>query len=238
MKFIIIIICSVLLILSCKTKEPFYNYPEGNLTSLKQKNFYTNIKPNDKLSVSIWDHNDLSLGSVYSIYNSNESFGKWVLVEADSTILLPKIGKIKLGGLTTIEAANTIKKSLGKFLIDPICHVKILNKEVNIIGEVKAPGKYLIDKEFNTIPDLISSSQGLLFYSRIDDIKLIRKDSSYVINLNEISPVDLNNINVIDGDIIYIPSKGGKIFDTKTQSLIPIASFITSLAVLFSLIQN
>lgn len=238
MKLFLITLISSFLFLACKTKEPFYNYPKGDLNNLVSNKFYINIKPNDKLSVSIWDHNDLSLGSVYSIYNSNESFGKWVLVEEDSTILLPKIGKVKLAGLNCIEAAEHIKEKLSKYLVNPICHIKILNKEVNILGEVKSPGKYLIDKEFNTIPDLISTSQGLLFYSRVNDIKLIRQDSSYNINLNKISPVLLNNINVIDGDIIYIPSKGGKIFDQKAPSLIPIASFITSLAVLISLIQN
>ena len=68
------------------------------------ENYIPVIGVNDKVSVSIWGNEEMSVGSVYGIYNSNEVFGKWLIVDEDSMISLPRVGQVKIGGLNINEA--------------------------------------------------------------------------------------------------------------------------------------
>ena len=54
--------------------------------------FEHKIRPDDKLTISIWNHDDLSVGSTFSIYNSNEVYGKWILVDKTGTAMIPPFG--------------------------------------------------------------------------------------------------------------------------------------------------
>src|SRR6478752_1117870 len=73
------------------------------------------IKPDDKISVSIWNNEEISVGSIFGIYNSNEVYGKWVLVDVLGDVALPKIGKVKLSGLTCKSAADTLIRIYNRF---------------------------------------------------------------------------------------------------------------------------
>ena len=101
------LVLTCLFFTSCKTKNLFHtsNNIDVNTIIYSDSIFIPEkIKADDKISVSIWNHDDMSVGSVFSIYNSNESFGKWVLVNHEGYVSLPKIGSIKLAGLSCDEA--------------------------------------------------------------------------------------------------------------------------------------
>ena len=78
---------------SCANLNIYPSTDSAAIESLLKNNIYRPIiQIDDKISVSIWNHTDMSVGSVFGIYNSNEVFGKWLLVSKDSTVFLPKIG--------------------------------------------------------------------------------------------------------------------------------------------------
>ena len=72
----ILIVISILLLYSCKTVNLFEG--EQNHSAFKHidHNYQHVLAPDDKISISVWNHDDLSIGSSFSIYNTNESFGK------------------------------------------------------------------------------------------------------------------------------------------------------------------
>jgi ActR/RegA family two-component response regulator len=47
-------------------------------------NYKHHIQIDDKLSTSVRGHDNLSIGSLFGIYNSNEVYGKWVLLGKDA----------------------------------------------------------------------------------------------------------------------------------------------------------
>ena len=53
-------------------------------------NYVYTLKKDDKINISIWDHDDMSVGSIYGIYNSNEVYGKWLMLDADGNVEVPK----------------------------------------------------------------------------------------------------------------------------------------------------
>ncbi|MFT6761068.1 MAG: polysaccharide export outer membrane protein [Psychroserpens sp.] len=210
---------------------------QGDVTSLMQTGpFYEHyILPDDKISLSIWNHDDLSIGSVFNIYNSNEAYGKWVVVEANGHVQLPKLGNVRMGGLTCSEASEKLSQLYAEYLIDPIVVVKVLNREVTVLGEVRTPGTYILEKERNTLTDLIGKAQGFETYADYKKVQLIRNGISYTIDLTTLDDSMSHMLVVETGDIINVPSRNGKTFDRKITTLIPLASVITALGVVASI---
>lgn len=232
---------STLLLASCATQNLFQssstNMLVGDTTFVAVNNPHI-IKPDDKISVSIWNHDDLSVGSLFGIYNSNEVYGKWIIVSKDGTINLPKIGLVKLEGKNSTEAANFLQSLYKKYIKDPIIVVKVLNREVTILGEVKTQGSYLLEKETNTLVELLGRSGGFNFYADKTNVKLIRAGKEYFIDLTSMDDYNTYNFVLQSGDVIYIPTRKGKMLDKKAPTIISIASVVTSIVVILSFISS
>ena len=200
------------------------------------------IKMDDKITVSIWNHDDLSVGSLFGIYNSNEVYGKWVLVNKEGEVSLPKIGIIKLGGLTKKEAEDKLTAIYAQSIVNPVVVVKIINREVTVLGEVKNPGNYVLDKENNTVLELVGRSGGFDFYANKKLIQVVRgygpEAKTYILDFTSMENYKQNNLNLQSGDIISVPTRRGKFLDKKAPALIPFASLLTGIIVLLKFLQQ
>lgn len=242
MKVFVILSLITILSTSCgnyRILSPNHNESLANREAFEYltKTYEHIIQPDDKLSLSIWNHDDLSIGSAYSIYNTNEGFGKWILVERDSMAALPFIGDTKVGGMTLSEAEIYIAAQLEKTIKNPIVEVKVLNREVTILGEVGKPGNYILEKNLNSLIEVIGRANGFTSFSNPKKIMVIRDSVGCEFNFSQLSEYDKNNILLKNGDIVYIPPKRIKNVQLTAPVLIPFASFITSIAVLVSLKQ-
>jgi len=119
------------------------------------------LKTGDKLSISVWNHDDLSVGSIFSNYNSNEVYGKWLLVNSDGDVTLPQIGKVHLLNLTVEKAEKKLANIYVKLIVEPLVVVKVLNKEITILGEVNRPGKVLLEKDIMSLHEVLGHVGGL-----------------------------------------------------------------------------
>jgi len=200
------------------------------------------LEPGDKLTVSIWGHENLSIGSVNSVYNSNVETGKWVVIDDDGFVNLPKLGRILIKGYTIKEANFFLEQQYASLLKDPIINVKVLNHYVSILGEVKNPGKYKIDNEKITLVELIAQANGLTDYARQDGIRLIRKENNasqnYKIDFSKAENFHQQNIQIKPDDVVYIIPKKGKEVGQKAAKAAPFVGIITGMAVLISLFLN
>ncbi len=223
----------------CKTINIFEKTPKYDVldVSLNDASYEHVIKPDDKVSLSIWNHNDVSVGSTFSIYNSNEAFGKWLLVQEDSTVALPKLGIFKIGGLTCKEAAEELKAEFGKTLKDPIIVIKIMNKKVTVLGEVNQPGVYVLEKERTRVAEVIGEAQGLTFYANKSKVQLIRDGKTYILDFTSKNALEYNVV-LHSGDVLNVLSKNEQRIDKKAPTIIPFASLVSSLAILYSVLSN
>lgn len=238
MKTIAILLFSLFLC-SCSSVNLFQSdaTKDNNFRVLTQQ-YQHILAPDDKISISVWNHDDLSVGSSFSIYNTHESFGKWILIEKNNTATIPYIGIDTLGGLTLKQAEERIAKKLSKNLQKPIVEIKVLNREITVLGEVKSPGNYIIEKELNTLIEAIGKAEGINYYGNSKEIKIIRNNKSYVVDLTDMDDFEKNNIYLQAKDIVYIPSKKGKKIDLKAPVIIPFASLITALGIIFSVLNK
>lgn len=194
----------------------------------------TPIRIGDKFSVSVWKHEELSIGSIYGIYNSNEVFGKWQLVKNDSTITLPQIGTLKLVGMTISEAEAYLKTIYAEIIIDPVVTIQIHSHTVDILGQVKSAGQIVLYHQKHTISEALALVGGYTDYANISKVKLVRDGVGYEIDLTRITPQDLSRLFIKPGDLIVIPTKNSKFIEQKSSLMIATASVITTILIILN----
>lgn len=242
MKLIIKAILFSLLFVSCKTynlfetKSPVLN---DTLTFVYDDNYQYKIRKDDKLTISVWGEENLSVGSVYGIYNSNEVYGKWLLVDTDGNIEIPKIGTTNVINKTIPELKELIKNQLKKEIIKPIIDIKVLNKEITILGEVRSPNVIVVDKDRNTLLEMITRTGGFEFYANLKSIKILRQEGEDVritnIDLTKPDNILNKNIQLHPGDIVIVPSKKNKEFDRRVSIIIPFTTTISAAAIIMGM---
>jgi len=249
MKFFFFII-TLFVLLACKTSnlfiEPRLERKESILSLdsafAYKKDYQYMIRKNDKLNISVWGQDELSVGSIYGVYSSNEVYGKWLLVDANGNVEIPKIGTKKVEGLSIIQLKDTLKSYFGVWVLNPIIDVKVMNKEITVMGEVRTPQTMVLDKERNNLLEVISRAGGFEFYANLKYVKVLRPfgDSVLVENVNLKKSGDLmnKNIQVYPGDIVIVPSKRNKEFDKRISTIVPFTSTVSSIAVLFGLLKK
>lgn len=231
------------LLQSCHTQNIFAKSDRREAVSLSAQDslLYFNegyeytIRADDKISISVWGHDDLSVGSTYGIYNSNEVYGKWLMVDKNGTIEVPRFGTMKVKGLTLPALKHIIKDSLIQIIKNPVVDVKVLNREISLIGEFRTPATVTVDKEKNYLLDLIARAGGFDQYANLKCIKVFRQagENTHILTVDLTTRGDyrFKNIPVYPGDIVIAPSRSYKEFDRRISVIIPFTSAVTSAAI-------
>ena len=196
------------------------------------------IKVDDKINISVWQQDELSIGSVYGIYNSNEVYGKWLLVDKNGNIEVPRLGTLRVEYMTVIALKDSLAARFGEWLVNPIVDIKILNKEISVLGEVRNPQVVTLDTEQARLLDIIARANGFEFYADIKRIKVMRQVGQNVhvanINLKQGDAYLKRNIALYPGDVVIVPAKNSKRLDRQLSNIIPFTSVATAVAILFN----
>jgi polysaccharide export outer membrane protein len=197
-------------------------------------NYQYQIKTDDKINISVWGQEELSVGSIYGIYNSNEAYGKYLLVDAVGNIEVPKVGTLNVNDFTLIELKDSLKTLFGEWIVTPIVDIKILNKDITVLGEVRIPRVYKVDQNHNSLFEMIARSGGLQDYANIKYVKIFRQEGPNVrvatINLKDKGDYLVQNIQLLPRDIVVVPSKKYKEFDRHISVIIPFTSALATAA--------
>jgi len=135
------------------------------------------------------------------------------LVSSDGTIELPIAGEIKVGGLSTAEAREAIRQRALKYYKEPIVNVRIVNFKVTVLGEVTAPGSYLINGEKATILDALGQAGDMSIFGKRTNVILARQENGK----QKMVRFDMNSTDIFQspyfylrqGDVLYVqPGKG------------------------------
>ena len=200
----------------------------------------TVIHEGDKISVSIWGHEELSVGSVNSRYNSDESTGKWVMVDNDGEVNLPRIGRVKVAGYDMKEINYVLESKYSETLKEPIINVKVLNHYVTVLGEVNKPGKFTLDNEQLTLVQIIGEAGGLSPYALGDQVKVIRNVGGRPVELR-VDMTDLvtfseYNVLLQPDDVVYIGANNKKGADERLRRGTAIGGILTGVALIISVL--
>lgn len=229
---------------SCKTHNLFEDKRLSNKVAAldsvfhPQRDFTYRIRKDDKITIGLWGHDEWSVGSAYGIYNSNEVYGKWLMVDPNGRIEVPKIGSMYVENLSIEELKDSLKSKFSFWVLNPILDVKVLNREITVLGEVRDPQVITVDKERNTLIEVLARCKGLEFYANIKQVKVLRQNGEHVhvahIDLTQKGDYLYRNLVLIPGDIVIVPSKKFKEFDRRISTIIPFTTTVTAAAILMS----
>jgi polysaccharide export outer membrane protein len=130
-------------------------------------------------------------------------------VLADSTVLLPVLGKVKLVGLDLEKAREVIVLRAKEYLKEPNVQVKFLNFKVNLSGEINGQGLIYNYEERLNIYDAISMGGGITEYADLRNVTIQRFDGNRVfthkLDLTDYSAFSSDVYYLQPNDIVYIP---------------------------------
>lgn len=221
-----------------------YTYPEG------QENYSPNylLEARDVLYITIKSSVDAESNKLFSdqqSYNSLQSesgiYLNSYVIDRYGEINLPVVGKINLKGLSIEEARNKIEKKVAEWIVDPVVICKMVSFKISILGDVNRPGTYTFYQDNVSIFDVVSAAGDLTYYGNREEVKIIRKTSTY----DEIIKVDLRDVDVLKnpiyylqpGDIVYVRSnKTTKSLSYFSQPLATLTSSLSLVATIVTLV--
>jgi polysaccharide biosynthesis/export protein len=169
------------------------------------------IEPNDIIQVSIHTLDP----QVNTIFNQSSEgiaasgLNSGILVDKDGDIVLPVIGKVRVGGLTSAEAREVINQKANIYLKEPIVNIRIANFKITVIGEVNKPSQIIVPDEKVNVIEAIGLAGDLTVFGKRKNMLLIRHDSSdrkkYIrLDLTSSEFTNSQYFYLKQGDILYV----------------------------------
>src|SRR4051812_46864347 len=128
--------------ISTKSVTYFNNLPDSSkiqLEKLQPPPFVVQV--NDVLDIGIGGENEKTVQYINQYFTGGTT-GMQAVVDIDGNIELPKIGKIKVAGLSKEAVRDTITRAYKEYLVDPIVSVNFGNFRFSVLGEVARPGNF------------------------------------------------------------------------------------------------
>lgn len=136
----------------------------------------------------------------------------------DGYVILPSIGRVKVAGLTTVDAAKVIEEKIKEInhIADPGVTVSLMNARVAVLGAVKSPKVVNLTSERNTVLDVLSQCGDIADTGLRQRIKLFREVEGqrmmYEMDLTKADVFESPGYYVQQNDLIYVePNKSQSI---------------------------
>ena|ERR1044071_3401759 len=152
------------------------------------------------------------------------------LVSVDGTAKFPMVGSIALAGMTIREAEQKLQAEYDNYYKQCYVHLAFNNKRVIVLG---SPGGQVIPlvNENVSLIEVIALAKGIGVDGKAHNIRVIRGEDIYLVDLSTIDGVKSGNMIIQPGDIIYIePTR--RPFTEGARDLAPVFSLVLSLSTL------
>ena len=145
-----------------------------------------------------------------------------ITIGADGMVRLPYSGNIRLAGLTLDEARDVIYDKLSDYFKFPELNIYLKSygtRKVYVMGNVESPGIQEMNVDNMNVYAAVSSAGGVDKRGRSKHIQLIRQIDGVLyyreVNIDAfVKKHDLSqNIELEDGDIVYVPDSGKVLFN-------------------------
>ncbi len=229
----------VILATSCVSRKDVIYFDNGDaeLNTVYEK-YVPRIKSSDLLSIvisaadvaatqpfnqqSVYQMNNVTAGTVEAL--------NVYMVDEDGYIQYPVLGKIKLGGLTRIEAVELFKNKLKAYIKDPGVNIAFRNFRISVIGEVNKPGQFTLADERVNILEALALAGDISINGIKKNVRVIREEDGqkkiYTIDLTSKKALDSPIYYLRQNDIVYVEPNNGRINATSLGNY----SFFVSVA--------
>lgn len=214
------------------------------------------VQPDDRLSIIV-NSKDPALAEIFNLAVAQHRIGQTstisstnngqtsaYTVDPDGNIQFPVIGEIHVGGLQRAGVAEKIKDELVKtdMLKDPTVTVEFLNATISVLGDVKSPGEYPIDRDDLNIIQALSKAGDLNITGMRGNVLVVREEDgrnrAYRLDLTDTQSLMTSPAYYLQqNDIVYVePNDMKKRQATNNANTILTPTFWMSVASLLTTI--
>lgn len=220
------------------------NFTEADLaqaTEVAETNYV--LKANDAFLLDVFTNSGERLidpnlemvstpGQQQQLYKDNFQY----IIQTDGVVAFPMIGDMQLAGMTMFEAEKELAKKFNAVYKDSFVKIRMTNRRVFVLG---APGGKVVPlpNENTTLIEVLASAEGLDLGAKAQNIKLIRGEDVFRINLSTISGMQETNMSVEPGDVIYVEPWRRPWLET-LRDVSPALSIVSSVLTLIVVVQN
>jgi polysaccharide export outer membrane protein len=193
-----------------------------DISTLLQPAQVYRIEAGDVLHIVVWDHPELSAsmlpagvpgavgiaGVAVSPMQPQSGFE----IDQQGMLDFPYAGKLKVAGLTPVEAHEQLIRSLSHYLKNPKVTLRVLtyrSKRVYVDGEVKQPGVQAINDLPMTLTEAINRAGGVTPMADQSRIMVSREGKTYQVNMPQMVQRGVNPsaIMLASGDVVRVLSR-------------------------------
>jgi len=158
-------------------------------------------------------------------------------------IELPVIGPLKVQGLTLEEVKTLAGQKAQEYMEDAQAEVRLLNFEVEMVGEFNSPGKVRTTQNQLSVMEAINMAGGLATSGRWQKVNVIRDtpDSTitYEIDLTDKNLLASEHYWLQPNDIVYVEPRNMPIVRTNlTDFTFILGSVASTVTLIYLLIRN
>ncbi|WP_313386130.1 polysaccharide biosynthesis/export family protein [Chishuiella sp.] len=195
------------------------------------------IQVNDQILINVATASGESMGMLSSFITAanNTTSGRGVYVRQDGNIELPRIGKIKLEGLTLEEARKAVQTEFYKIYNEEGTYidVNLAGIEYTIVGEA-SQGVFRSQKKKVTLLDAFAQSGSNNIYADLKNIRIIRSESDgtkqVYVDLTKESIMNSEYYWVQNNDIIVVNPRKQKIWGIGLNPLSVVTTIMGAIA--------
>ncbi|WP_286833023.1 polysaccharide biosynthesis/export family protein [Sphingobacterium sp. UBA7038] len=208
--FQILLLTSIILgLTSCGSRKSII-YLQSDSTNIVNdyEKYIPRIQPNDILSIAVsaadlkaaMPFNQVSPYQMNSATSTDLAMKPTYTVDQMGMIDFPVIGKIRLEGLTRMEAMDKLRGELKKYIVDPGVNMSFNNFKVTVIGEVARPGSFPLQNERITLLEALGMAGDMTMKGVRNNVLVIRE----VNGQKTVNRVDLSKQGALNSPFYYL----------------------------------
>ncbi|GAB3170407.1 polysaccharide biosynthesis/export family protein [Telluribacter humicola] len=210
------VILALLLLSACRTQQA--GPPRITSQQLTPPSITVNkgaylIKPGDRLRIRNLNwltdlFPDPNLVKDTPAGGGNEG-GFAVSVSSEGLISMPEIGRVRVEGLTRKQLTDTLSVLYRDVVRDPLFEVEITNLRVKVLGAVNNQGLIPLEKEYQSLGDVLAKAGGIRYAEAGNTIQIIRGEGTeqqvVQYDFQQLGNPLIVNQYIYDNDIVYVP---------------------------------
>ena len=166
---------------------------------------YHLIRPDDILSITVWENVDDGLFSAGN--GAKSSVMPNMQVDGAGSIAIPYVGRIEVSGKTVDDVRNIIVSRLSEQTPDPqvtVARAIGTGATISVSGNAGGQGIFPLDATTSTLAKAIVKAGGIAEQSNVIRITVLRGKLSGAVWLSELNSGKIPDINLLPNDRIYL----------------------------------